>query len=91
LNFENSSASALSGWGVTAGAISISLESTKAGEHSLFYSGAGELNWKAKSDTASAVGLTAGESYSLSFWAKGQVAGDRDLKITFPYIIKLTN
>ncbi len=61
-NFEGSAAIALEGWGPAAN-ISQSLESTRAGEHSLSYNGAAAVSKN--------LSLNPGRSYDLTFWAKG--------------------
>ncbi len=64
-NFEQAVASdALAGWGPSAD-IAQSLESTRSGEHSLSYNGTGAVYKD--------ILLTPGESYDLTFWAKGAV------------------
>lgn len=63
-NFEGASVSALEGWGPVAN-ISQSLESTHAGEHSLSYNSSGA------SALSKNLSLTPGQSYDLTFWAKG--------------------
>lgn len=62
-NFEQAIASdALANWAPSAN-VTQSLESTHAGEHSLSYSGGGEVYKN--------VTLNPGASYDLTFWAKG--------------------
>jgi hypothetical protein len=63
-NFEGSSVDALQGWGPVAN-ISQSLESTHAGEHSLSYNSSGATG------VTKDLKLNPGQSYDLSFWAKG--------------------
>lgn len=64
--FENSSSTlALAGWNNSGGVVALSLESTHAGEHSLGFAGNnGDLLYKI-------LALSPGETYNLSFWAKG--------------------
>lgn len=61
-DFENSSAStALTGW--QPATISVALESTRLGQHSLGYAGNGQVYKE--------LTLTPGNSYDLNFWVKG--------------------
>ncbi|MDO8499245.1 MAG: hypothetical protein Q7S66_01125 [bacterium] len=63
-NFENSSVpEAIAGWSNALGSMSVSVESTHAGEHSLGFAGAGKLQ--------KTLDLSTNEDYSLTFWAKG--------------------
>jgi hypothetical protein len=80
-NFEiQTSVTAANGWGVTAGSIAWSTESTKAGEHSLGYAGQGTLA-KSINLQADSLDLQSDMSYSLSFWAKGTGA-NIDISVT---------
>ena len=66
-NFEEAAVSgALAGWAPNS-SISQSLESTRNGEHSLSYTGA----VSGGGDLAKSITLTPGNSYDLTFWAKG--------------------
>jgi len=59
-NFESTATSSLTAW---KGQVNLSPESTHVGEHSLGYTGAGEIYRE--------LTLTPGKTYDLTFWAKG--------------------
>ena len=66
--FEQSVGDTLVGWSAINGTLALSLESTKAGEHSLnfAFSGSASVN--------KVLSLVPGKSYDLTFWAKGSGA-----------------